>query len=98
MGYEAGYNVKIGSNNIEIGNKGLATDHNLIKIGVEGLQAKTFIAGIYNTSDTGNAVAVNTSGQLGVVVSSERFKTAVAPMIRYRETNAVAAGDLQAQD
>jgi len=80
MGKDAGLNVTTGSNNIEIGNEGTASDNNLILIGTEGTQAKTFIAGIYNTSVTGNAVMVNSSGQLGVVVSSERFKTAVAPM------------------
>lgn len=80
VGYEAGYNVTTGINNIEIGNKGLAADYNMIKIGVEGLQAKTFIAGIYKTSVSGSAVMVNSSGQLGVVVSSERFKTDIAPM------------------
>jgi Chaperone of endosialidase len=80
VGYEAGYNLTTGINNIEIGNKGLATDYNMIKIGVEGLQAKTFIAGIYKTSVSGSAVMVNSSGQLGVVVSSERFKTDIAPM------------------
>jgi len=80
LGYQAGENVTTGSHNIEIGNAGAAGDNNTIKIGTEGQQAKTFIAGIYNTSITGNAVMVNSSGQLGVVVSSERFKTAVAPM------------------
>ena len=81
VGYEAGYNLTNGVNNIEIGNKGLAADYNVIKIGVEGLQAKTFIAGIYKTSVSGSAVMVNSSGQLGVVVSSERFKTDIAPMV-----------------
>lgn len=80
VGYEAGYNLTSGINNIEIGNKGLATDYNMIKIGVEGLQAKTFIAGIYKTSVSGSAVMVNSSGQLGVVVSSERFKTDIESM------------------
>ncbi len=80
LGYEAGYNLTTGSNNIEIGSKGLATDYNMIKIGVEGLQAKTFIAGIYKTSVSGSAVMVNSNGQLGVVVSSERFKTDIVPM------------------
>ena len=80
VGYEAGYNLTTGNNNIEIGNKGLSTDYNMIKIGAEGLQAKTFIAGIYKTSVSGSAVMVNSSGQLGVVVSSERFKTDIAPM------------------
>jgi hypothetical protein len=75
-----GYHLTVGSNNIEIGNQGSITDHNTIKIGTEGVQAKTFIAGIYNTSVTGSAVMIDSSGQLGVVVSSERFKTAIAPM------------------
>ena len=69
-----------GSHNIEIGNVGAASDNNMIKIGTEGTQAKTFIAGIYNTSVTGSAVMVNSAGQLGVVVSSERFKTAIEPI------------------
>jgi Chaperone of endosialidase len=85
VGYEAGYNLTTGINNIEIGNMGLASDYNTIKIGVEGLQVKTFIAGIYKTSVSGSAVMVNSSGQLGVVVSSERFKTDIAPMGSHTE-------------
>jgi hypothetical protein len=80
VGYEAGTSVTTGSNNIEIGSPGTATDNNIIRIGVEGRQAKAFIAGIYNTPLTGNAVFVTSSGQLGVTGSSERFKTAIAPM------------------
>jgi hypothetical protein len=83
VGYEAGYNLTTGINNIEIGNMGLSSDYNMIKIGVEGLQAKTYIAGIYGTSVSGSAVMVNSSGQLGVVVSSERFKTDIEPMGSY---------------
>jgi hypothetical protein len=85
VGYQAGYHLTTGINNIEIGNKGLATDYNMIRVGVEGLQAKTFIAGIYKTSVSGSAVMVNSSGQLGVVVSSERFKTDIAPMGSHSE-------------
>jgi Chaperone of endosialidase len=80
LGYQAGSKLTTGSHNIEIGNPGSASDNNMIKIGVEGTQAKTFIAGIYNTSVTGSAVMVNSAGQLGVVVSSERFKTGIEPM------------------
>lgn len=80
MGYDAGYNLQTGSNNIEIGNKGTNTDNNIIRIGLEGLQAKTFIAGIYNTKLTGSDVFVTSSGQLGVKASAERYKTAVVPM------------------
>jgi hypothetical protein len=81
VGYEAGFNVKTGSNNIEIGNKGAPTDGKVIKIGTEGLQTKTIIAGIYNVPVSGNAVVVTSAGQLGVAaVSSQRFKSNVAPM------------------
>ncbi len=80
LGFQAGLHLTTGSYNIEIGNPGTGTDNNTIKIGVEGQQAKTFVAGIYNTSVTGSAVMVDSKGQLGVVVSSERFKTAIAPI------------------
>ena len=84
LGYEAGYNVTTGSNNIEIGATGTATDNNTIQIGVQGTQTFTTIAGIYGTSITGSAVYVTSTGQLGVLASSERYKTAVTRM----ETNA----------
>jgi hypothetical protein len=60
-------------------------DSGVIRIGTTlptQLQATTFIAGIYNSAVTsGLAVVVSSSGQLGVTgTSSERFKTAIAPM------------------
>jgi len=76
----AGYNLTTGSNNIDIGNLGVAADSGTIRIGTTSTQTKTFIAGIYGTSVTGSAVVVSSTGQLGVAVSSERFKTAIAPM------------------
>jgi hypothetical protein len=78
IGYEAGYKVTSGGNNIEIGNEGASADNKVIRIGTEGNQTKTFIAGIYGESVTGTPVYVTSSGQLGVVVSSERFKTDIA--------------------
>ncbi|MGA2191299.1 MAG: tail fiber domain-containing protein, partial [Steroidobacteraceae bacterium] len=81
LGYEAGYNVTIGSNNIHIGNVGAAADNKVIKIGTEGTQKKTFIAGIYsNTTVSGLAVVIGSNGELGVVASSERLKTDIATM------------------
>ena len=81
VGYRAGSEVTTGSNNIEIGNKGAATDSKSIRIGTEGTQDAAFIAGIYNVPLSGNTVVVNSNGRLGVAaVSSERFKTAIAPM------------------
>ena len=44
LGFNAGYNLTAGSSNIDIGNQGLSSDTNLIRIG-DG-QTQTFIAGI----------------------------------------------------
>jgi polyhydroxyalkanoate synthesis regulator phasin len=80
MGYEAAYNVRTGSNDIEIGNLGSNDDNNTIRIGTQGTQTGTYIAGISTAQITGAAVYITSSGQLGVLASSERYKTAIAPM------------------
>jgi Chaperone of endosialidase len=80
VGFGAGDNLATGSNNIDIGNAGLPAETNSIRIGIRTVQSATYIAGIYGTSANGNAVVVSPTGQLGVVVSSERFKTTVKSM------------------
>jgi len=80
VGYQAGYKATTGSNNIFIGNEGLSTDVGTIKIGIESEQKSTYIAGINSSQITGAAVYVNSNGRLGVLASSERYKTAIAPM------------------
>jgi hypothetical protein len=79
-GYKAGYNLTTGSNNIDIGNLGVAAESGTIRIGTTSTHTATFVAGIYGTSVTGSTVVVSSAGQLGVTVSSERFKTAIATM------------------
>jgi hypothetical protein len=56
----------------------VAAESGTIRIGAA--QTVTYIAGISGTPVTGSAVIVSSTGQLGVTVSSERFKTAIAPM------------------
>lgn len=80
MGYQGGYYVLSGSNNIEIGSLGAFADNNLIRIGTQGTQTKTYIAGISDAQITGAAVYVTSSGQLGVLASSERYKTSIASL------------------
>jgi hypothetical protein len=80
LGFNGGSNVTTGSNNIEIGTAGTSSDNNTIQIGVQGTQTSATIAGIYGTTLTGSAVYVTSSGQLGVLASSERFKTDVQAM------------------
>jgi hypothetical protein len=82
-GWHGGYNLTTGSNNIDIGNIGAAADTNTIKIGTQGTQTKTLIAGIFNnTSVSGMYVVVDSTGQLGVSSTppGAGVKTAISPM------------------
>src|SRR5207247_7414458 len=56
VGYQAGINLTTGSNNIDIGNVGVAGESTTIRIGTQGTQTKTFIAGISVTGVKGTAV------------------------------------------
>src|SRR5207248_6115929 len=54
------------------------------RIGTQG-QTATFIAGINGAAVAGLAVVVNASGQLGVAVSSARYKNQIKPMDKASE-------------
>jgi hypothetical protein len=73
FGFKAGYHISSGSNNIEIGSMG-AADANTIRLGTQGTQKATYIAGISGTPMTGADVVVSRSGRLGVLPSSARYK------------------------
>ena len=86
MGSNAGGNLTTGNFNIDIGNAGVAGESRRIRIGTTGTQTRTFIAGISGaTVPNGVGVIVGSSGQLGTVVSSERFKDAIKPMDKASE-------------
>jgi hypothetical protein len=86
LGDNAGLNLTTGSNNIDIGNPGVAGETRRIRIGTIGTQTKTFIAGISGaTVPNGVGVIVGSNGQLGTVVSSERFKDSIQPMDKASE-------------
>src|SRR6266516_3361799 len=82
LGHLAGSNLtRNSSNNIDIGNTGVANDDSFIRIGTEGTHEATFIAGIANATVTGPAVFIDTTtDQLGLLSSSERFKDGIEPM------------------
>jgi hypothetical protein len=97
LGFFAGQNLTTGSNNIDVANGGVAAESDTIRIGnevavadLEGIMhpahTKTFIAGISGaTASGGVAVFVNSSGQLGTMTSSERFKDEIKPMAKASE-------------
>jgi hypothetical protein len=86
LGFQAGLNLTTGNNNIDIGNVGVAGESKRIRIGKQGTQTATYIAGISGATVAGGVgVIVGSNGQLGTVVSSARFKDAVKPMDKASE-------------
>ena len=85
LGAGAGDNLNTGDNNIDIGNVGGSHESNTIRIGTQGTQTITFIAGISGASVIGIPVVINGNGRLGLRPSSQRFKTEVKPMDKASE-------------
>jgi hypothetical protein len=85
LGDSAGINLTTGNNNIDIGNFGVAGEANTIRIGAQGTQTSTFVAGISGVAVMGPAVHVSSSGQLGAQASSRRFKDDIKPMDKASE-------------
>jgi hypothetical protein len=98
LGVGAGENLTTEDNNIDIANLGVAGDANTIHIGeptavtepVFGVtlpaHTATFIAGIYGkTASGGTAVYINSSGKLGTLTSSARFKQDIHSMNKVSE-------------
>src|SRR2546430_1897738 len=85
LGSNAGFNLTVGSNNIDIFDRCVAGEANTIRIGKQGTQRTTFIAGISGATVTGTAVVVDSNGQLGVAPSSQRFKDAIKPIDKASE-------------
>jgi hypothetical protein len=76
IGADAGTNLFTHSNALVIG-RGTALA-SAIGIGTDGTHTRTFIAGIDGSEVSGSAVLVSSTGQLGVAVSSARFKENIA--------------------
>src|SRR5437764_6937869 len=87
VGALAGQNLTTGNNNIDIGANvlGVAGESSKIRIGKQGTQNGTFIAGIFGVAVSGSTVVVNSNGKLGVATSSARFKEAIKPMDKASE-------------
>jgi hypothetical protein len=86
LGAVAGGTLRTGSNNIYVGSSGKLSESRTIHIGEPETHRRTFIAGISGvTVAAGVGVIVDRDGQLGTVVSSERFKEAIKPMAKASE-------------
>ena len=80
LGNNAGSVPVAGVNNIHIGHAGVAGETRVIRLGRQGTQLKTFIAGIRGVPVSGAAVIISSTGQLGVASSSRRYKENIQPM------------------
>jgi Chaperone of endosialidase len=86
LGFNAGTNLTTGSNNIDVGNNGVAGESRTIRIGTKPTHRKTFVAGISgSTVPTGIAAIVDANGHLGTTTSSARFKDEIRPMDKASE-------------
>jgi hypothetical protein len=86
LGNDAGINLTSGSNNIDIGNQGLAGESSTLRLGTEGTQTATYIAGIRTSPlAVATGVGITADGQLGVRASSARYKEAIRPMAKASE-------------
>ena len=86
LGFESGINQDTGSNNIYISDVGASGESNVIAIGARpGTYTTTLIGGIFGAAVTGSAVFIDSSGKLGTVPSSSRFKEQIEPMDKASE-------------
>jgi hypothetical protein len=79
LGVNAGYNLSTGHDDIDIANRGVSGESGTIRIGGPA-QTATYIAGILSSHVTGSPVYISSTGQLGVLASSERYKTEISGM------------------
>lgn len=83
LGWEAGVNVTSGSNNIYIGNPGVSSESNAIRIGngdVGGHTAFYVAAVLGYTVPNGTEVFIGSNAQLGTITSSRRYKDDIQDM------------------
>ena len=88
LGTNAGVGLTDGVYNIFIGAEvvGVAGESNTIRIGNQGTQTATYIAGVSGTAVVGDTVVVDANGQLGTATSSARFKKEIKPMEKASES------------
>jgi hypothetical protein len=82
VGPGAGQNLTTGNNNIDIFDPGVAGESNTIRIGTQGTQTATFIAGIFGGPQMKKAcdVMADSTGLLGCAKSSARYKRDIRNM------------------
>jgi hypothetical protein len=85
VGSNAGGSLTTGSDNIDIGAVGVAGESDTMRIGTVH-QTSTFISGIYGAAIPGGVgVIIDSTGHLGTLLSSKRFKDGIKPIEKASE-------------
>lgn len=78
VGSNAGVNLTEGDNNIAIGHGGIADEEATIRVGIQGTQTATYIAGIRGAAIfNGFPVYVDANGKLGTPITADNDNTAI---------------------
>jgi hypothetical protein len=78
IGQGAGSALTFGNRNIYLDHPGVSSDSRTMRLGSD--QTKTFIAGVATSAVTGVNVAIDANGQLGIPLSSARYKRDIETM------------------
>jgi hypothetical protein len=78
VGQGAGFALTSGNKNIYLGHPGESSESRTMRLG--SAQTRAFIAGVAGTGVTGTNVVIDGNGQLGVVLSSARYKRDIEPL------------------
>ena len=86
LGASAGSSLTTGSNNIDIGALGANGESNTIRIGRSGFQTAAYMTGVRSATVPGGVtVMIDSSGHLGTLTSSARYKDHIQPMDKASE-------------
>lgn len=80
LGSGAGFNNTSGGFNMYLGNEGVASESTTIRIGSGSQHTRMFVAGVLTSGLSGTPVLISGTGQLGIAVSSARYKEDVRDM------------------
>jgi len=80
IGYNSGLSLLSGSNNIYISNPGIGAESGIIRIGTPATHVRTYIQGIFGVTAGTLPLTADVSGQLGTILSSQRFKHDIEDM------------------
>lgn len=81
VGKDSGKNLTGGDNNIYLGHPGVANESDTPRLGDTAVHTRAFIAGVFGTGVAkGKVVHIASDGQLGVQISSARYKRDIEAM------------------